>query len=180
MTKYYKLTDEKNCTLNTQWGENVTHKATGHGNEMCSRDVIHVYDHPLKAIMFNPIHANFSTYHLWEVTVKKVVANDSLKVGVKECTTARMIEAPVITTKQRVKVAVYCALKVYKEKSFVKWANDWLSGKNRTWSAAWSAESAAASAAASAESAAWSAESAAESAAWSARSAARSAESAAA
>jgi len=195
MTKYYKLTDEKDCTRDTQWGAGVTHKATGTGKEMCSAAVIHVYDHPLKAVMFNQIHANFTSYHLWEVQVKQVVANDKLKAGVKQCTTVRQIKAPIITTNQRVKFAILCALKVYKGESFVSWANNWLSGKDRTESAARSAESAAWSAAEStarsAESAAWSAaesaawaaaESAAESAAWSARSvwaAARSAESAA-
>lgn len=156
--KYYKLTDEKDCTSNnTQWGEGITHKAKGCGSQLCSPDVIHVYDHPLKAVMFNPIHANFKDYHLWEVRVKKVVANDTLKVGVKQCTTIRQRNAPIITTEQRVKFAILCALEVYKEKSFVKWANDWLSGKDRTESAGSAAESAAGSAAGSvAWSAAWS------------------------
>jgi len=185
--EYYKLTDSKDCTKDTQWGENVTNKARGEGKNLCSHDVIHVYDHPLKAVMFNPIHTNFDEYHLWEVKVKKVGANDTLKVGVKQCTTIRKIDAPIITTEQRVRFAILCALKVYKEKSFVDWANGWLSEKDKSasaaesaesaaWSAAWSAASAAKSAA---WSAAWSAESAAWSAAWSAASAAWRAESAA-
>lgn len=171
--KYYKLTDTNNCTKNTQWGEGITHKATGQGNQLCSLDVIHVYNHPLKAVMFNPIHADFPEYHLWEVKVEKVVANDTLKVGVKQCTSVRQIDAPIITTKQRVRFAILCALEVYKEKTFVDWADGWLSGKDKSESAA---ESAARSAA---RSAAWSAESAAESAAWSAWSAESAARSAA-
>ena len=175
MTKYYKLTDTSNRTIKTQWGIGVIHKAKGTGKEICSSDVIHVYDHPLKAVMFNPIHANFLTYHLWEVRVKKVVANDTLKVGVKQCTTLRQIDAPVITTEQRVKFAILCALEVYSEKSFALWANDWLSGKNRSESAVESVRSAAESAGSAAWSAAWSAMSAVRSAAESAGSAAWSA-----
>jgi len=181
--KYYKLTDKNDESYNhTKWGENVTHKAQGDGNSLCSPDVIHVYDHPLKAGMFDPIHAGFSSYQLWEVKVRGIVKNDTLKVGVKQCTTICRIDTPVITTEQRVKFAIYSALAVYKEKPFVEWAHNWLSGKNRDGSAAWAAESAAESAAAWAakSAAAWAAESAAawaanSAAAWAAESAARAA-----
>ena len=181
--KYYKLTDENGKTRgDTQWGEGVTHKATGKGKKMCTGDVIHVYDHPLKAVMFNPGHADFRNPKLWECHAKKVVANDQLKIGVKSCTTVKEIPLPEITTAQRVKFALYCALEVYRDEVFVQWANYWLNGKDRTESAASAARSAesaawsaARSAAWSAESAAWLAASAAESAARSARSAARAA-----
>ena len=135
--RYYKLTDE-NCRTHsdTKWGEGVTHKAIGKGKELCTEDVIHVYDHPLKAAMFNPIQANFNNPILWECKVKKVIADDQLKVGVKECTTIKQIELPEITINQRVRFAIRCALEVYKDKNFVKWAEDWLSGKDRTAGAA--------------------------------------------
>ena len=168
--KYYKLTDEHGETQNnTKWGENITHKATRDGKEMCTRDVIHVYDHPLKAVMFNIIHAGFRSPKLWRCRVKRVVANDYLKVGVKSCTTIKEIPLPEITIKQRVRFAIYCALEVYSDDGFVKWANDWLNGKDLERSAA-----AAARSAESAESAARSA-ALAESAVWSAAAAARSA-----
>jgi len=170
--KYYKLTDTNDQTHNgTTWGVRITHKTIGSGKTLCSEDVIHVYDHPLKAIMFNPIHANFSEYHLWEVRVKKIVANDTLKVGVKQCTTIRQIDAPIITTEQRVRFAILCALEVYKEKSFVKWAENWLSGKDKSERAAWSAATSAWSAATSTERAAWRAAWSAATSAWSAESA---------
>lgn len=135
--KYYKLTDEKNQTRDgTQWGEGITHKAAGKGKELCTEDVIHVYDHPLKAVMFNPLHANFTNPHLWEVKVRKIVANDSLKVGVKSCTTMREIPLPEITIEQRGKFAIYCALEVSSDKKFIKWAKGWLNGTDRTAGAA--------------------------------------------
>ncbi len=110
-----------------------------------------------------------------------------MKLGFKKQTTIKQIPVPVITTEQRVEIAIRISLLVYRDKRYIKWAKNWLSGKDRAeWSAAESAESAARSAewsaARSAESAAESAESAARSAAWSATSAewsaARSAESA--
>ena len=148
--KYYKLTDERNQTKGgTQWGEGITHKAIGKGKELCSPGVIHVYDHPLKAVMFNPIHADFTTPHLWEVRIRKVVADDGLKVGVKSCTTIKEIPLPEITTEQRVRFAIYCALEVYKNERFLTWAQGWLNSTDRTeaaWAAAWAAEAAEAAA----------------------------------
>jgi len=162
--KYYKLTDDKGRTRNgTQWGEGVTHKACGKGNQLCTEDVIHVYDHPLKAAMFNPVHASFKKPLLWECRVRGVVANDGLKVGVKECTTLRQIPLPKIPVAARVRVAILCALKVYQEPAFVKWAKDWLANKDRTEEAAekkaaeWSAVAVAWEPAAAARAAAWAA-----------------------
>jgi len=44
---------------------------------------------------------------------------------------------PKVTTEQRVRFAILCALKVYKKKKFTQWANRWLSGKDRTRNTAW-------------------------------------------
>jgi hypothetical protein len=161
--KYYKLTDQDYKTYGgTQWGESITHKATGTGKALCSGNVIHVYDHPLKATMFNIIHAAFTNPLLWKCKVKRVVANDNLKVGVKECTTLRIISLPVITTNQRVRFAILCALTLPGlPAAWASWANDWLSGKNRTAEAAGvaagAAEAAGVACAARAAEAAWTA-----------------------
>jgi len=130
--KYYKLTNQNNETRNgTRWGQNVTHRAIGAGKKLCTADVIHVYDHPFKAVMFNPIQANFTGAQLWACRVKRVVANDGLKVGVKECTTIKKIPLPEISLNAKVHFAILCALTVYHEPSFIKWANNWLNNKNR-------------------------------------------------
>ena len=123
--KYYKLTDSNLKTQSeTLWGVGVTHTATGKGHQLCSGDCIHVYDHPLKAAFFNPIHANFRSPILWECRVRAVKARDNTKVGVKTCTTIKQIPLPEITTEQRVRVAIYCALVVYSDAKFVQWANN--------------------------------------------------------
>ncbi len=179
--QYYKLTDWNYQTHGwTQWGENITHRAIGTGCNLCTNDVIHVYDHPLKAAFFNPAHASFNNPILWKCRVRKVVANDGTKVGVKECTTLKRLPLPEITINQRIRAAILAVLLVYKEDSYVTWANNWLSGKDRSAEAAGAAARAAAgsaeaagAAAGSAEAAAWAAGSAeAAEAAWAAAGAA--------
>lgn len=153
--KYYKLTKADGRTANdTVWGIGVTHKAKGNGKTLCSSDVIHVYDHPLKAAMFNPIHANFRKPKLWECHMRGVVADDGLKVGVKQCTTLREIPMPQITNNQRVRFGILVALKVHRDPEFAEWAQCWLSGKDRTAAAAERAAARAAWAAEAAERAA--------------------------
>lgn len=42
------------------------------------------------------------------------------------------IPVPKVSITQHVAFGILCTLKVYKEKTFVKWAEDWLSGKDRS------------------------------------------------
>lgn len=159
--KLYKLTDANGCTKNnTQWGENVTHRAQGYGagtGDLCSDRYIHAYEHPLLAVLMNPIHANFDRPRLWEAEGEVVTRDGQLKCGCVELTTIREIPVPVMTTDQRVEFAIRCALAVYNETSFVAWANKWLDGADRSAArAAW----AAGAAARAAEAAAWAAEAA--------------------
>ena len=89
------------------------------------------------------------------------------------------IPVPAISTAQRVRFAILCAMKVYQDPGFVQWGENWLSGKDRSAEAAEAAEAAAeaARAAEAAEAAAWAvraaeAAGAAEAAAWAVRAAA--------
>ena len=133
--KLYKLTDQKGQTRNkTQWGEGVMHTAPGTG-ELCTSGWLHAYTDPLLAVLMNPVHANIADPQLWEAE-GEVGKADGTKVGCAELTTMCRMELPTITTEQRVRFALLCALAVYKEPSFVAWANDWLSGKDRTREAA--------------------------------------------
>ena len=181
MVTVYKITDKNSRTRpgmsnETQWGAGVTHTAPG-GGEMCSDKWLHAYASPLLAVLLNPAHGDFekATMKLWECRAV-VGVRKADKLGCKQLTTVAEIEIPSFTTEQRVAFALLVAKSVYKDKSFHTFANNWLTGKDRSESAA---RSAARSAAWSARSAAWSARSA-ESAAWSAAASARSAESAAA
>lgn len=153
--KLYKLTDENGRTHGgTQWGEGVSHRATGAKNQdLCSDGWIHAYKHPLLAVLLNPIHANFQNPQLWEAEGKIEKRDGQLKAGVRRLTTVRRIPLPEVSIEQRIRFGILCVVSVYKEPSFLRWADNWLTGKDRTAAAAWAAE---ASAAASA--AAWAAE----------------------
>jgi hypothetical protein len=146
--KLYKLTDQNNKTRPNQlnetiWGPNITHNASGSGTELCTEDVIHAYLDPRLAVILNPIHANFDHPKLWEAEGEIVARDGQLKVGVKSLTTLKEMPLPEITTEQKIKFAIYCALEVYHDEKFVSWANKWLSGEDRTKeSAAWAARAA--------------------------------------
>ena len=131
--KVYKLTDKNDQTLGgTQWSKGVSHTAIEAGNELCSEQVIHCYRDPLLAVLFNPIHANFSKPHLWEAETDEIVADDGLKLGVKKLTTLKRIRIPRISKSQYIAFAILCALEVRHDEAFAEWAEGWLSGKDRT------------------------------------------------
>lgn len=137
MTKLYKLTDENGKTRTgavneLQWGTAITHSAAGAGTQLCSDGVIHAYEHPLIAVLLNPIHAVLNAPRLWEAEGEIVAREGQFKCGVKTLTTVREIPLPDITLEQRVCFAILCALEVYKEESFVRWAKAWLSGEDRS------------------------------------------------
>lgn len=145
--KAYKLTDENGKTNgNTQWGENVTHTATGTGTQLCSDGFIHYHTDPVLAVLLNPIHANFQSPILWECEVSGDCINEPLKSGSKTVTTIRQIPMPVITETQKIAFAILCAQQICKDIKWNSLANNWLRNIDRTRDAA-SASAYAASAA---------------------------------
>ena len=161
--KKYKLVDQEGYTRRgdageTYWLDGKEKVAKGPGMELCSNDVIHYYDHPALAIIFNPIHAGLKNPRVIEIEIDKEVIYDGLKGGCKKAKYLCEIAIPQISLEQKVKFAIVCSLEVYREKSYVAWAQDWLNKKNRTVSAAWAASAVSDACAESAESAAESAE----------------------
>ena len=143
--KMYKLVDKKWETRdNTKWSIGQTNRVTGEGKELCSPDLLHCYKSPVQAVLFNPIHANIPDPILLEIECSEILADDGLKYGCKEQTPLKEISLPDINLEQRVTFAIYCALEVCSEETFVIWANNWLSGKDRSCEAAEAAEAAAA------------------------------------
>ena len=136
MATYYKLTDENfRTSRGTQWGEGVTHQVSGEG-DLCGTGWIHFYLTPELAVLLNPIHAAFDDPVLWEIEAKIGKSDAQLKVGSKKVKTVRQIPLPRVSTEQRVRFAILCALDVYSEPSFVKWANAWMDGSDRSGRAA--------------------------------------------
>jgi len=137
----YKLTDKDDRTYNgMQWGEGVTHTASGTG-ELCGPGWIHAYTDPLLAVLLDPIYAGFGpTAHLWEAEGVIGTTHHGLKVGCTSLTTLRRVGLPALTTEQRVRFAILCAREVYTDPAWTAWADCWLSGENRMRAAAAAAE----------------------------------------
>ena len=160
----YKLTTQQGTTRNGyQWslpkGERPGkwHKTDGQGG-LCGPGWLHYYHHPLLAVLLNPIHADIKDPILWEVEVDGEQLDDNgLKGWATKMRLVRRIELPTFSTVQRTAFGILCALEVCKEKSFMAWANKWLSRNDRSaaaaaaqaawvaeaWAAAWGAEAAA-------------------------------------
>ena len=151
MTKLYKLTDAQGRTRAGEdneltWAVGVEHKTSGTGTRLCSSDVIHAYEHPLIAVLMNPVYADFNpaTMRLF-VTEGEIVAHEGqIKCGVHALKVVEEIPVPTLTTEQRVKFAILCAKVVCKNAVWNVWADKWLSGEDRSEAAAraaaWAAE----------------------------------------
>ena len=152
MTIYYKLTTQEGMTQNnTQWGENVTHEATGDiEQDLCSNAWIHAYTHPLLAILMNPAHAMIKNPILWEGNGEGEAKFEPLKCGFRKFTTLRQIPLPEVTNVQKVAFGILCAKEINTDSSWNQWADKWFSGEDRTKSSAYYAAYAAASAASAA------------------------------
>lgn len=138
--KLYKLTDQMHQTKNcTQWGEEVTHATSGTGS-LCGPGWLHAYLSPELAVLLNPIHADIAGPVLWECEGEVDKNDHDLKVGCTRLTTLHTIPLPAVTVEQRVAFAIYCAKAVYSDLAFVKWADRWLDGSDRSERAAEAAE----------------------------------------
>jgi hypothetical protein len=122
--------------------------------ELCSDQFFHYYDHPLLAILLNPIHASINNPRLFLVeTAGESLSDKGLKSGSKELTLIEEIELPDITLNQKIAFGILCALEVNQNPEFVLWANNWLSSIDRSIEAAADAANDAAYAAAAANAA---------------------------
>ena len=83
-------------------------------------------------MFLNPIHANFRNPILWEAEGVIEKNDHSLKVGVKSLTTTRQIPLPDVSDEQRIKFGILCAKQVCKDKKWNSWADNWLSGQDRS------------------------------------------------
>ena len=154
MTKLYKLTDEQGRTRAGEdneltWAVGVAHKTAGTGTRLCTADVIHAYEHPLIAVLMNPVHARFNPakMRLFVAEGEIVAREGQLKCGVHALKIVEEIPVPVLTIEQRVKFAILCAKLVCKDAAWNAWADKWLSSEDRTARSAKAAEAATAEAA---------------------------------
>jgi hypothetical protein len=159
----YKLVTQDWLTLTgqrneTDWSTLEWREATGTGDRPCTDAFIHYYHHPLIAVYSNPIHVAIPDPRLIEIEIDREHGNDGLKGWCKRARMVREIGVPQMTTAQRVRAAIYIAQTVCDDSAWHRWADDWLSGRDRSLEAAELAEWAAGREAA--ETAAWAAQAA--------------------
>lgn len=136
--KLYKLTDENDRTYGgCQWGEGVEHTASGTG-DLCGPGWIHAYTDPLLAVFLNSIHGCFDpeSYHLWEAEGDIGKTDNGLKVGCTRVRTLCRAEPQRVTPGQHVRFGILCAMRACEDETWRTWAKRWLSGKDRSETAA--------------------------------------------
>ena len=147
----YKLLDQELRSNNGQfqWEMGKEYTIEKPGNEMCSDEVFHCYNHPALAVLFNVLHADIQNPRLFEIEVPEFVNDDKLKYASKSQKLIKEIDLPVISINQRIEFAIKVAKIVCKDEAWNAWADKWLSGEDR------SEESANAAAANAANATAW-------------------------
>jgi len=108
----------------------------GGKGELCSKHWYHGYAHPLLAVLHAPIHVPTDYTKMIEIEVPEVYAPDQMKLGFTTGIVGRVIPLPKITLEQKIRYAIGGACSVCQKKSFRKWADDWISGKDRSEEAA--------------------------------------------
>jgi hypothetical protein len=153
--KKYKLTDQDIRTHNGfQWELGKEVITDGENEELCNKHWLHYYHHPLLAVLLNPIHAKIDNPRLFEVKALGKHLNDNgLKGGCTKMTLVKEIELPEITLNQQIAFGILCSLAVYKESTYILWANDWLNNVDRSAARAYAAANAASNANAAADAA---------------------------
>lgn len=150
----YKLTTQDCKTHHGhEWSAGVWLRAAGESNAPCSNGVVHYYDSPHAAMLFNPVHAAIASPLLWEFETREEIGHDGLKGWCKEGRIVRAVPLPDITTEQRAEFAIRCAMLVYKDAQWLTWAHRWLAGVDRTAHATHAANAAYAAADAAADAA---------------------------
>jgi len=115
-----------------QWELGKWYETTGEG-DLCSSGWFHFYSDPLVGLFLNPVHISIENPRLFRAEVEGKFLNDNkTKYGYSRARLIEELPVPQISPVQQVRFAILCAKEVYKGKKWNKWANNWLSGKNRT------------------------------------------------
>jgi hypothetical protein len=129
--KLYLLTDEKGKGQDFTWSEGVTHAIRGKSTKNSDAS-ISVFEHPLLAVM-NSSFCSKPTI-LWECTTTddNPVRDGYMKTCVQNLTVVKKVKIPEVTFEQRVMYGILCAQKVHNEPIWGRWADRWISRKDRS------------------------------------------------
>jgi hypothetical protein len=139
-SKFYKLTNPDKTTFGGfKWKVGKWYKTSGEG-DLCWEGWLHFYHSPDLAVLLNPIHADFKDPVLWEAECRgKSLDDRGLKIGWTEARIVKKIKLPKWTTTQKVAFGILCAKEVFFDNVWNRWADDWISGKDRSSASAASA-----------------------------------------
>lgn len=130
---YYKLTSQKMRTYNSfQWQLNKWVKRGGKTKRLCTNSWLHCYNHPLLAVLLNPIHAGIKNPRLFRVNVRGKKLSGDLKFGFTQMRLIKELPVPEFTIIRRIAFSILCVKEVYRGKKWNEWADNWLSNKDRT------------------------------------------------
>jgi hypothetical protein len=131
-----KTNPDKTTFGGFKWKVGKWYKTSGEG-DLCWEGWLHFYHSPDLAVLLNPIHADFKDPVLWEAECRgKSLDDRGLKIGWTEARIVKKIKLPEWTTTKKVAFGILCAKEVFFDKSWVAWADSWLSGKDRSAEAA--------------------------------------------
>jgi hypothetical protein len=136
----FKLTDKDLRTrYGFQYAQGQRVEVKTYTGVLCSPGVLHAYETAEDAVFFDPIHGGFFNSpgaRLWRAEYDGPEVSDGTKIGVGNLTLLEEVTIPSMTTEQRVERGIRAALDVYQEPGFVAWAERWLSGEDRSETAA--------------------------------------------
>ena len=118
---------------NTKWEVGVPKELPEkEGLVLHEEGLFHYFSHPLLAALLKTSFWGEIQDKLYEVKPEGKVIKNRILCGATKLTLVKELEVPDINETQRIAFGILCALKVCKEKKFISWANDWLSGKDRS------------------------------------------------
>lgn len=135
---YCKWVSDDLTTMNdTKWEINIPKEfpvPKRDDLELCPEVFFHYFCHPLLAVMFKEKYGCESYSKLYEVSPGgKILEYLHHYFGSStKLTLIKELEIPNVNDIQKIAFGILCVLKVYKDPKFVSWANNWLSGEDRS------------------------------------------------
>ena len=127
------VSEDMKTRNDTFWEEGVPNELPERNNlKLCNEGLFHYYKHPLIAVFFQYSYACADYSRLYEVLPEGKIVEDWSKCGSTKLTLVKELEIPKVSVIQTLAFTILCALAVCEDPIFVGWANNWLSGKDRS------------------------------------------------
>ena len=116
------------------WTADLRTNTLEKGTHLCASPLFHAHEHPLIAVLMNPIQAHFDpvTMRLFVAEGEIVACEGQLKCGVFSLEIIEEIPVPVLTNEQRIRLAILSVKEVSASPVWRDWADEWLKGEDRS------------------------------------------------